>query len=811
MKVQAHSISRTVQLVVAIVAMSLSPAVKTSDAQVSGISYTLSPVGKYIFFSDDAGLKDGLMYGGELGFGFGKFLELDGVYLLGTGFETNYSNFSNDVFSSSVVSSASAITALEGLSARKFDLNRYGGKLRVNIGNGRFIPYVTAGTGVQQFKAEGVKSSEQIYTNIGVGLTFSVAKRYTFSVGAENLTYRYNPGSTLLSEGDLTTLGLTRESFNMVTVNNPVISTSLKIFLGGGSGVGLNATDKAMLSQFKGGHFRLALEPFYGQLNFNSALGFPDSRAMAGINAGFDLGPYVGLRGFYWRDTDQETAFQDGLPKGFGDLTMYGGELDLRFGGDFFTPYLIVGGGYLSVERGGSFTDLNGMVPANRYFALGGAGVEIPLFSALSLQGGVRGLFMSTEDIEDVNGPSSVFGSLMYSAGISFNLGGRKAVKPSRKEAPRDLSDQKEVSVEVVVVEGEPVVVKTEVLNETAAEKRIRMLEEQLERAMTKLDSLQTAPSGMGKVIQVDSVLVKKGHGSNISDRTLTIPVPEVGEIYIRFGASEGRVKVDSSFVSPVTMEKTQEVEVAKATAAKMMVADSSLAVAGITPEAVQAIVQKVLAEQEAKNAGKGAPAGVTAEQLEKSLKEMENRLDKRISTEIGKVEDATKAQPIEIQLEGPSASSAMEADSTAQPSKSLLAVFAERQLHSILPVVGLRLQDGIDRVVLGARADYRFPDQKVRFMPEAAFTIGEAVGITALANVAWYPYSFNEDTHFYAGTGAGLVSDKVLSGLELKLNLFAGIEFKAKTGASFFGEFSTLDFFDYNRIMFGYRILMDN
>lgn len=85
---------------IAIIALTLSATVRQADAQVSGISYTLSPVGKYVFSSDDAGLKDGLMYGGELGFGFGKFLELDGVYLLGTGFKTNYSNFSNNVFSS---------------------------------------------------------------------------------------------------------------------------------------------------------------------------------------------------------------------------------------------------------------------------------------------------------------------------------------------------------------------------------------------------------------------------------------------------------------------------------------------------------------------------------------------------------------------------------------------------------------------------------------------------------------------------------------------------------------------------------------
>ncbi|NQV72234.1 hypothetical protein HQ496_03850, partial [bacterium] len=110
-----------------------------AEAQVQGISYTLSPTGKYIFFSDDAGLKDGLMYGGELGFGFGKFLELNGTYVLGNGFKTDYSNFSSDVFSPDVLLPADAVTDLNGLPVRKMDLVRYGGKVRINIGSGRFI------------------------------------------------------------------------------------------------------------------------------------------------------------------------------------------------------------------------------------------------------------------------------------------------------------------------------------------------------------------------------------------------------------------------------------------------------------------------------------------------------------------------------------------------------------------------------------------------------------------------------------------------------------------------------------------------
>jgi len=773
---------------------------KQVEAQVQGISYTLSPTGKYIFFSDDAGLKDGLMYGGELGFGFGKFLELNGTYVLGNGFETDYTNFGDDVFTSDVLLPADAVSALSSLPTRKMDLVRYGGKVRINIGSGRFIPFITAGTGIQEFKGEGVASSEQIYSNLGVGLTFSVAERYTLSVGAENLTYRYNPASTLLSESDLTAVGLTRESFNLVTVNNPVLSTSLKIFLGGRSDNGLTETDRAMLRQLNGGGFRLAVEPFYGQIDFNEALGFPKSTAVAGVNAGFDLGPYIGIRGFYWVDTEQTTAFDGGVPKGFGKIKMYGGELDLRFGSGGITPYLIVGAGYLNGEKSDLFANADGVVAESRYFATGGAGLEVPITSGIKLQGGVRGLFMSTEDIADVNGPSSVFGSMMYTGGINFNIG-RKARKSSSTVKEREIRPipPEQMEVEVTVDENGEVV--TEVITVKPEDARVIALEAELKKMQSRLDSLQTMPKNMEKVVEVDSVVVK-GAKSNISERTMTIPVPEVGEIYIRFGAADSRIRLDSSMVRPVAVDSTfKQVLDGKPVTYPVVVDSMGVPVPGaVSPEAIKDIVKQVLNEQpKAAN----VEGGVTAEQLEKSLRQMEDRLDRRIAAEVSKAQVVAREPEVEVVP-------TTVADSSKSDATGLVALWQDRHLDSVLPQIGLGLKDGIDAVILGARADYRFPDQKVRFMPEAAFVIGEAVGISALANFAWYPYELGDKADFYTGVGAGLVSEKFLSGLEMKLNLFVGIEYEAKTGTTLFGEFSTLDFFDYNRFMFGYQIKLN-
>lgn len=49
-------------------------------AQVKDISFTLSPAAEYTWWDDKAGLEDNLLVGGKLGFGFGEFIEIRGLY-----------------------------------------------------------------------------------------------------------------------------------------------------------------------------------------------------------------------------------------------------------------------------------------------------------------------------------------------------------------------------------------------------------------------------------------------------------------------------------------------------------------------------------------------------------------------------------------------------------------------------------------------------------------------------------------------------------------------------------------------------------
>ena len=82
----------------------------------------------------------------------------------------------------------------------------------------------------------------------------------------------------------------------------------------------------------------LTLEPFGGQQAFDPGFGIED-QDIAGFRADFDLGPFVGLRGFYWRGTDGHHAWEEGI-RG------YGGEAQLSLGGlAVFSPHLLAGAG----------------------------------------------------------------------------------------------------------------------------------------------------------------------------------------------------------------------------------------------------------------------------------------------------------------------------------------------------------------------------------------------------------------------------------------------------------------------------------
>ncbi len=766
--------------------------VSTSRAQVSGVNAAFSPVGQRIFFSEDSGLTDGFLYGGDFGFRFGQFLELGGNYFFGNRLETDFSHFTPGLLTDNVMDKTAALEALGELETREVRLRRYGGKLRINVGHGRVFPFLSTGTGILRFNPDGVSASDYIYAQAGVGLTLGVSERYSASVSVENLSYRYNPATTFLNDDELVTAELSREDFRRATVHNWGLSASLHMNLGARASDWLTYFDRALLSQYRGGYFRLVVEPFYGQINFNDGLAFPASRAIGGINAGVDLGPYIGLRGFYWRDTDQEGIFEEGLPNKLGDVEFYGGELNLRFNSQFgarnFTPYLIVGGGYMNVTAGSGFVDLHGIVPESRYFAMGGGGMELSLTSVIKLQGSLRSVLMSPGAIEDVSTPGNVLGSLMYTAGFNFNIGSRGRTLGS--------SIQRQLAAERA---------KNQVL--------AKAMEVELARIQARLDSLEATPAGwqtseadsaetrtaeVTLSMQGDSISRPIPIPSRLSGQTLMIPVPMEGELHISFGNVPAATPGEAALAPPVIVVMpharpllpADQPIVPSKQANLQAEGDSVVALpGGLTVTQIQQIVSEALAEQQPQQ-------GLTDDELDEWLRRMESRIQReiaRVSEEIrDDVSDRTPDVPVVV------------SDSSAR--RGIMASIRQRRRVAVLPLIGIRLGSGPEQLLIGARADYRFYGRKVRFLPEAVIGVGPSIAFEVLGNLAW-DFSFVGPLRPYAGPGIGFISDRGLAGLEFAVNLLVGAEYSTRKGTTFFGEYNAVNFFDVHRVIVGYRL----
>lgn len=746
-------------------------------AQVTGVNYTVSGLGTRLFWDEGAGLDDGFVYGGELGVGFGESLELSGLYLFGTDFEIDYSGLASD---------ETLRAALTGMLPRRMDVRRFGARLRLNVGSFRFslgrgkvVPFISGGTGLIRFVPDDLDRSENIYVDVGVGFAVGLADRYTLSLAAENLIYRYHPGTTFFSEDDLAAVDLTPDRFDQRTAYNPAATLAMKVYLGGRAPGELSDVDRAFRQQFRGDHFSLALEPFYGQIDFNDALDFPESQAVGGLGVGIDLGAFIGLRAFYWQATNEASILEDGLPDDTNDLQIYGSELNLSFGREIrgVSPYLLLGGGYIDV--GGDYGDQVGIQSESRYFAIGGLGMEIPLSSSLKLQGNVRSLLMSTEGVEDVSQPDNVFASFMYSVGVNFHLGGGG--------------------------QGEDAMGKAVASARAESRDRDAAMERELARLQARLDSLeavQAMPAGAAAteppapllradtlVVEGDTVVVMRETApvgvarSNLSGQTITVPVPEKGEIYIRFGEPEAP-HIETIYAPPMVVTLGR---------------GDSTGAGGLTADQIRALIR-----QEMQALEQPLPDGqaLTPEELAVNLRAMEERLERRLAEETNRL----RAEQNQASRVGRQDDTVERGDEPPSGQARTTSTVGSRELEAVSPYVGFRVGAGPSQVLVGARGHYRFAGRRLRFMPELALGFGDGTSISAVAN-AVLPLSPGGPINPYGGAGVGLLSDAGVSGLGLALNLFGGVAYTFGNGMTFFAEFSTLDFGDFSRVLAGYRI----
>lgn len=827
----------------------------SAGAQVEGVGYRLAPAATYVVFESDAALTDGFLYGGGAGLSFGEFLELNGAYQFGEGFETDYSELSGTELDPVLQA------ALAALDAREVGVERYGGDLKLNLSTGAIVPFIRGGAGVVRFSPDGSDASRSLYLLGGAGLQFAAADRYTLTLGAEAFAYRYNPGTTFFSTDELNAVGLGLEDFNQTQVVNPAAHATLQLYLGGRRPGSLTDLDRELQRQFSGGLAGLSLvaEPFYSRVDFDPALNYSDQTFVGG-EVGFDVGPLVGLRGFYGRGTPS------GDPTDFQDIQMVGGDLRLRLtSGDGLVPFLSVGAGLVDVLDGYAETaddsgeGINRALAEDRPFATGGAGIEIPFGSRVRAIGEVRALLMSAQDEGDVSQPDDVFLNPTYRAGIAIGLGG---------EAGRPVAAVRQRELDAVEAERARLADELEA-QQIAAEAREAELQRAIDAARSAGDSaavarlelqqidarLDAAADTTGRVAGVEEEVEIDSTGAPLTDadvrapvgadgvaralptpvrtargeRIVTIPLPETGELYVRYGdpsgAPTGTVYGTEGEVVATTPEPAQATEAdlreAVREALREALGDQALSGDALT-EADLAAIERSVEDRIADRIGdrlRTSDTGITAA----DLAALESRLEQRLALAVREARVQQAAPPIVIregEVATPVAPTPAPPSAPAVVDETLSPTVVEarrRGLSSISPLIGLGF-GRTENVLVGLRARYATSD--LTYLPELAVSAAGRRMVSASLDAAFdFPAgSLARYGSPYARVGVGVINvgaDEDLpptfeeeaddGGTAATLNLGLGANLDV-VGGRLFVDFTTGNFGRYNRFTAGYR-----
>lgn len=414
-----------------------------STAQVNDVSFIVSPAAEYIWWDEDLSIDNMPLYGGKFGFGFGPLFELRAFYLRG-----------NDA--NAQVRRQNWLTDegwAKNIRDTKVDLIKYGGEIKLNLWkNSYFAPYLTAGGGVQQMKyntyaADAVMTDvpmkdEQLFASLGVGAKFNLSPRAALSIEAKNTMFNASKGSYLM-----------RPEYDKSNGGNHLYNwtagATLDFYLGGRTDDSNDAISREYRNMFSDGFkgLKFVVEPAVAYLDFDKDMPMTDTYLMGG-SAGFDLSSLVGIRGFYYQANKEADKLSLSFSK---NLALYGGNIITRLNlPRGINPYLQLGGGYMKV--GDKYADEKGNTTAESSpFVFGGAGIEIPITKYVALFGTANAVFTSEKGVkeENIQSPDHINTSMMYNAGLRFNLGlAADGKKKYNKYVNRRLDAQREASNE---------------------------------------------------------------------------------------------------------------------------------------------------------------------------------------------------------------------------------------------------------------------------------------------------------------------------------------------------------------------------
>lgn len=359
------------------------------------------------------------------------------------------------------------------------DLALSGARVTLAFGTGNLVPVIGGGASVLRLEPADGEATKKLSFDYGAGLRLVLAESIQGELTVEQTRFR------LPWEG--------AEGGDDEFRRNLTLRAGLGIQLGRRSFDRASDLDSSFAQRYQApfSGFALAIEPLIGRLDFDEATGL-DRQDMVGLRAGVDFGSFFGLRAFHWWGTESDFRTTNGM-------RAFGGEAQFNLSaGPGLTPYLSGGAARLTwSERGNGVNP----VPADQTSAVVGGGVDFNFGPRIRLTVAARDYILAgadlaeSPDLESVAEPDDLVHNWQFSAGLKLVLGGGGGIRSARPE-PADTP---------------------------------------LPATPDEMPASTETPQPVAPAV-VDTVVRAEVPLRTDSTRVMLIPVPEQGELYIRFG-----------------------------------------------------------------------------------------------------------------------------------------------------------------------------------------------------------------------------------------------------------------------------------
>lgn len=806
------------RMTLALSAALLLGATAVAQAQTDDVTFTIAPSTGYTWWSKNVNLGESAHWGVRAGFSFGRMLEIRGTY------DRSY-DLQGKLASSSWNVASSLAEKLNGSPAT---MERLGGEMRLNLlRRTTLVPYLTAGGGVMKLKHEVLQAGEdayqeeQLYAALGAGLKIRLTDRVGLSLEAKDYLFNLAEGShyrnPYASSGRV--------------LNNWSAQASLDVYLGG-TRTDDDPISRAYRAQYSGGlrGLKFTLEPGISYVNFSNSSLMHDQWLVGGA-LGVDFTNTLGLRGFYYTSTQTPDKLNLRLDN---KVQMYGanvlGRLNYLRG---LTPYITLGGGFMDV-RSSSYEDTRGTFEARSgWFAMGGAGLEIPLHKYVSLYGNVNLLFLERdhEVVSDIYYPSQVNFSTMFQTGVRFNLGSsaRSGQALYRDFAAAAVAREKATSQDYINKLRAEQERKLAELSKSYDD-RLAALDQELLAAVAERDTL--------KVLNLDNErkLVEL-------ERTQSLQKAEQRTTQVSQSLPLTRLEVAEPVGKTVALSQSQLEELIARVVAETKVSDSQASGLSALSDLDKILLFVALSNGQLQQAqlqglvlGEGLQLSPQRTEQTESLKAEElTKLQQRTEELLNKVEALQKQiednrqvdlyRAIESQYRQPLTmvqSSSREAVNTQDvPSDVQIITLDERgkvqsreytlepksplKLKAVQMYAGFNFGSGANWVV-GARPQWQVKESRLYFAPEVFYGSGDESVFGVFAN-ALYKFPSFKDKKFSPYVGVGLGYSRIDAVSRLDTNVIVGASLDKVLGGKFFVDYTLRGLFRNNTLSAGYTI----